>query len=253
MPSRAAPTRSPALLRLMDIVESTDSADRRRRMPRSSRASWSIPDFVATHAQTPEKLLMLVMHELHHVLLGHTTLFPRVTEVQNFVFDAVINGSSAGCFRRKSHTSLLHRLLRRGVVSAMPAAAPAGLAGHAQRSPAASRPCRSRYGNWRGDVHAALYSEAGATYQEVFDLLPKLLGEQRDRRHSAARRPRRRRRLPGATREPLADALRHRARHCRTMAPAAATRSAAARWPMCWRPTRFSAPARLRPAATSRT
>jgi predicted metal-dependent peptidase len=50
------------------------------------------PEFVALHAQTPEKLLMLVMHELHHILLGHTTLFPRMTAEQNFVFDAVING-----------------------------------------------------------------------------------------------------------------------------------------------------------------
>ena len=50
------------------------------------------PEFVAAHANTPEKLLMLVMHELHHFLLGHTTLFARTTMVQNFVFDAVING-----------------------------------------------------------------------------------------------------------------------------------------------------------------
>jgi hypothetical protein len=49
------------------------------------------PDFVETWANTPEKLLMLVLHELHHVLLGHTTLFPRATPTQNIVFDAVIN------------------------------------------------------------------------------------------------------------------------------------------------------------------
>jgi hypothetical protein len=32
------------------------------------------PQFVEAHAATPERLLMLVMHELHHVLLGHTRL-----------------------------------------------------------------------------------------------------------------------------------------------------------------------------------
>ena len=28
------------------------------------------PEFVRDHAETPEKLMILVMHELHHVLLG---------------------------------------------------------------------------------------------------------------------------------------------------------------------------------------
>jgi hypothetical protein len=40
-----------------------------------------------TGAPTPEKLLMLIMHELHHVLLGHTRLFPRLTQIDNLVFD----------------------------------------------------------------------------------------------------------------------------------------------------------------------
>ena len=48
-------------------------------------------DFIEAHCQTNEHLFMLVMHELYHVILGHTTLFPRMTEVRNFVFDAIIN------------------------------------------------------------------------------------------------------------------------------------------------------------------
>lgn len=47
--------------------------------------------FVETHCRTGEHLFMLVMHELYHVILGHTTLFPHATEVRNLVFDAVIN------------------------------------------------------------------------------------------------------------------------------------------------------------------
>ena len=35
------------------------------------------PDFVRRHCRTDEHLFLLVMHELHHVLLGHTRLFPR--------------------------------------------------------------------------------------------------------------------------------------------------------------------------------
>ena len=65
-----------ALLRLMDIEVSTEVPTAAVECKRQPRMLIN-PDFVATHAATPEKLMMLVMHELHHVLLGHTTLFPR--------------------------------------------------------------------------------------------------------------------------------------------------------------------------------
>ena len=34
---------------------------------------------------------MLVLHELYHIILGHTRLFPRVTQLHNIAFDAIIN------------------------------------------------------------------------------------------------------------------------------------------------------------------
>jgi hypothetical protein len=49
------------------------------------------PDFVRRHCRTDEHLFLLVMHELHHVLLGHTRLFPRATRAHNLAFDAIIN------------------------------------------------------------------------------------------------------------------------------------------------------------------
>jgi len=49
------------------------------------------PDFVRRHCRTDEHLFLLVMHELHHVLLGHTRLFPRATRAHNIAFDALIN------------------------------------------------------------------------------------------------------------------------------------------------------------------
>ena len=49
------------------------------------------PDFVRRHCRTDEHLFLLVMHELHHVLLGHTRLFPRATRAHNLAFDALIN------------------------------------------------------------------------------------------------------------------------------------------------------------------
>ena len=55
-------------------------------------------DFIEAHCQTNEHLFMLVLHELYHVILGHTTLFPRATEVRNIVFDAVINAILCSLF-----------------------------------------------------------------------------------------------------------------------------------------------------------
>ncbi|MFZ4682457.1 MAG: VWA domain-containing protein [Terrimicrobiaceae bacterium] len=49
------------------------------------------PDFLAKHCQGDGDLFLLVMHELHHVILGHTRLFPRLTHLDNIVFDVVIN------------------------------------------------------------------------------------------------------------------------------------------------------------------
>jgi hypothetical protein len=46
---------------------------------------------------------MLLLHELSHISLGHTRLFPRPTPLHNLAFDAVINAS------------LLRSLARRGI------------------------------------------------------------------------------------------------------------------------------------------
>jgi hypothetical protein len=49
------------------------------------------PDFVAAHCARDEHLFLLVMHELWHVILAHTRLYPRATPAENIAFDAVIN------------------------------------------------------------------------------------------------------------------------------------------------------------------
>src|SRR5688500_11739042 len=41
------------------------------------------PDFVEKHCKRDEHLFLLVMHELWHVMLAHTSLYPRVTQAQN--------------------------------------------------------------------------------------------------------------------------------------------------------------------------
>lgn len=55
------------------------------------------PDFVAENCKRNEHVFLLVMHELWHVMMAHTSLYPRVTRAQNVAFDAIIN---AGLARR---------------------------------------------------------------------------------------------------------------------------------------------------------
>jgi hypothetical protein len=96
----------PTLLRLLDVVESRDvptAAVQCRAEPRL----FLNPDFADTWAATAEKLLMLVMHELHHVLLGHTRLFPRLRPVDNFVFDTVINSLQCRMFPAPEYLAFL--------------------------------------------------------------------------------------------------------------------------------------------------
>ena len=68
---------------------------------------WLNPDFLEEHCRTDEHLFMLVMHELHHVILGHTRLFPRATTARNIVFDAVINAMLCHRFPDEAYTSFL--------------------------------------------------------------------------------------------------------------------------------------------------
>ncbi|MBU60956.1 MAG: hypothetical protein CMI26_00475 [Opitutae bacterium] len=78
------------LLQLMDVVESDLSPTACVECRVKPRMHLN-PEFVEEHCQRDEHLFMLVMHELYHVILGHTRLFERVTPLHNFVFDAVIN------------------------------------------------------------------------------------------------------------------------------------------------------------------
>lgn len=57
------------------------------------------PTFVEQYCARDEHLFLLVLHELHHVILGHTRLFPRVTRAHNIAFDALINATLSKQFR----------------------------------------------------------------------------------------------------------------------------------------------------------
>lgn len=165
-----------ALLRLLDIQSSTavpTAAVECRLQPRL----LINPEFVARHAQTPEKLLMLVMHELHHVLLGHTTLFPRHTLAQNFVFDAVINGIICRMFPDAQYTAFLSDYYDSDSFPQCLLRPPPGWPEHCVTAPGVMQLPAQQMARV-AEVHMALYSATGASYQEVFEILPQLLNAQ---------------------------------------------------------------------------
>ena len=63
------------------------------------------PAFVAVTAGRDEHLFLLVMHELHHVLLGHTRLFRRASRAHNIAFDALINAMLVPRFPAEAYRS----------------------------------------------------------------------------------------------------------------------------------------------------
>lgn len=61
--------------------------------------------FVGAYCKTDEHLFMLVMHELYHIILGHTHLFKRHTDIDNIAFDAVINAILCRMFPGEEYVS----------------------------------------------------------------------------------------------------------------------------------------------------
>jgi hypothetical protein len=83
-----------ALVRLVGIEE-TESVPTAAVTCRHRARLLVNPAFVAEHCQRDEHLFLLVMHEMWHVLLGHTTLYERPTPLHNIAFDALINAGLA--------------------------------------------------------------------------------------------------------------------------------------------------------------
>ena len=166
------------LLRLLDIVE-TESVPTAAVECRMQPRLLINPKFVQAHASTPEKLMMLVMHELHHVLLGHTTLFPRNTRVQNFVFDAVINGIVCRMFPGAQYTAFFSDFYSADRFPECLLRPPPGWPQASSKNALNYLPALAGMDSTKIariiEVHAALYSDCGASYSEDFSLLPVLL------------------------------------------------------------------------------
>ncbi len=67
-------------------------------------------EFLKEYCQDDGDLFLLILHELYHVILGHTRLFPRVDPIDNIVFDAVINAMLSRTVGRTVGTGLFTRI-----------------------------------------------------------------------------------------------------------------------------------------------
>jgi hypothetical protein len=67
-------------------------------------------EFLDVYCQDDGDLFLLILHELYHVILGHTRLFSRLTLIDNIVFDAVINSMLSRTVGRTVGTRLFTRI-----------------------------------------------------------------------------------------------------------------------------------------------
>ena len=128
--------------------------------------------FVDEYCSNDGDLFLLVLHELHHVILGHTRLFPRMTPIDNIVFDAVINSMLARTVGRTVGVGLFtqfyaydqfpQRLLR--PPPGWPGSIEAALTGLSKRE---ARAIRLLYGSKGGDI----------TYHDIYELLRQSLAD----------------------------------------------------------------------------
>lgn len=122
------------------------------------------PDFAARHCASDEALVTLVLHELWHVVLGHTRLYDRMSAAHNWAFDAVINAQLCRLFPDPAHTRLFRELYEHDRLPWALLRPPAGW--------------RTGTESWlpgrAGEVHRLLYSDASASTEELFRLLPTL-------------------------------------------------------------------------------
>jgi hypothetical protein len=120
------------------------------------------PDFAERHCRSDAALVMLVLHELWHVVLGHTRLYDRLTPAQNWAFDAIINAQLCRLYPDAAHTRLFRELYAPDQMPYALLRPPEGWNTESE----VWLPGRA------GEVHRQLYSDASVSTEELFRLLP---------------------------------------------------------------------------------
>lgn len=161
---QCVPLRHPAFGKLLQLlsIEATDAVPNAAVTVGARSRMLINPAFVAERCRTDAHLSMLVMHELYHVLLGHTRMYRRPTLAANWAFDCIINAQLCRLHPDVEFTSFFSA-----------GAAPEGL--WSLIGPPAGWPASPRYAHGvLGDVHRRLYDDAGATTADLFALLDQV-------------------------------------------------------------------------------
>jgi len=151
-------------LSLVDLILSTSTPSAAVEVGPQPRLHLN-PEFVQTFCRRDEHLFLLVMHELYHIILGHCSLFPKVSLQENIAFDAVINAMLCRSFREPVYLDFFRAVNPGDSFPGRLLKPPAGwpdrfeLAGEA--GPAEARVMRLLYGKSGEEV----------TYGEILDLL----------------------------------------------------------------------------------
>ncbi len=162
------------LLQLLDIVESDRSPTACIECSTQPRLHLN-PRFLAEHCQRDEDLFLLVLHELYHVVLGHTRLFARITPLDNLIFDAVINAMLCQQFREPRYTQFFQRMNPWDSFPARLLRPPPGWPDCPEPLPSDASPAESR-------VMELLYGNdtTTGTYLDVFNALKVSLAQNGD-------------------------------------------------------------------------
>ncbi len=130
------------------------------------------PGFIEQYCTTDEHLFLLVMHELMHVVLGHTRLFTRPTLAHNIVFDAVINAMLCRQFPGLDYVGFFQATNDWQQF-------PARLLRPAPGWPHNPEPLPGDASDLERTVHARLYGADAkdVTYHEIFALLGEALSQ----------------------------------------------------------------------------
>jgi hypothetical protein len=157
------------LLQLLDIVESELSPTACIECSVQPRL-YINPGFVAQQCRRDEHLFLLILHELYHVILGHTRLFSRPTPLHNLAFDAVINSMLSHQFPRQCYLEFFQSLNSWQAFPSRLLRPPPGWPEKPQPLPAdASASERKAMGLLYGE------NPNTVTYYDVFDALLKTL------------------------------------------------------------------------------
>jgi hypothetical protein len=152
-------------LNLVDVVVSTRSETACVEVGSQPRLHVNA-DFIERHCRRDEHLLMLILHELYHIILGHTRLFPRPTQAHNIAFDAYINAILCRQFREPIYLRFFQNLNSWKTFPARLLRPPPGW-------PDKPKPLPADASKQERKIMRLLYEhpQLMVTYQEILDLL----------------------------------------------------------------------------------